>query len=120
MSNWTDELRKEAVDTYTAAEPNPDNSMEIVKEIAETLGDGNFSPNSVRMILTKAGVYVTKGAGAGKAKEAGEKKAGGTRVSKEASHAALAAAIEAAGKDADMEIISKLTGKAAVYFTSLF
>jgi predicted transcriptional regulator len=31
--------------------------MEVVKEIADHLGE---SPNGVRMILTKAGVYVKK------------------------------------------------------------
>lgn len=117
MSNWTDELREKAVELYLEGNPNPDNSMEIVKEVAEQLGD--FTPNSVRMTLSKAGVYITKGSGAGKA-ASGEKKTTGTRVSKDAAHSALKDAIEAAGKEADMEIISKLTGKAAVYFTSLF
>jgi hypothetical protein len=37
--------------------PTPENSMEIVKAIAEEMGQ---SPNGVRMILTKAGVYVKK------------------------------------------------------------
>ena len=37
--------------------PTPETSMEVVKEIAEELDE---SPNGVRMILTKAGVYVKK------------------------------------------------------------
>ena len=53
--SWTDEKKQEAVDLYTAEEPTPENSMEIVADIAEQLEE---SPNGVRMILTKAGVYV--------------------------------------------------------------
>ena len=52
--SWTDEKKQEAVEMYTAEEPTPENSMEIVKDIAEQLEE---SPNGVRMILTKAGVY---------------------------------------------------------------
>jgi len=45
---WTDESKQEAIDMYTAEEPTPENSMEIVKDIAAELGE---SPNGVRMIL---------------------------------------------------------------------
>ena len=44
---------------------------------------------------------------------------GGTRVSKQDSQDALTAAIEAAGAAPNEDIISKLTGKAAVYFTEV-
>ena len=54
---WDDDKKAEAVSMYTESDPSPENSMEIVKEIAEEL---NESPNGVRMILTKAGVYVKK------------------------------------------------------------
>ena len=57
MSTWTDETKQEAIDMYVSEEPTPENSMEIVKSIAEQLDQ---SPNGVRMILTKAGVYVKK------------------------------------------------------------
>lgn len=118
MSDWTDELKQEVVEKYLAAKPTAENSTEIVAEIADEIGK---TPNGVRMILSKAGVYISKASGATPKKDAGEKKAaGGTRVSKEAAHAALTAAIEAAGKEVDEEIISKLTGKAAQYFTGLF
>lgn len=112
MATWTDELKEEAVTLYLKGEPTPENSMDIVGEVADEMG---FSPNSVRMILSKAGVYITKSQAAPK-----DKKATGTRVSKEAAHAALTEKLEAAGKEADAEIISKLTGKAAQYFASLF
>jgi len=111
---WTDELKAEAVSLYEQAEPTPENSMEIVKDIADELDQ---SPNGVRMILTKAGVYVKKTPAAKAASTGGT--TGGTRVSKAAAQEALTAAITDAGKPVDEEIISKLTGKAAQYITSL-
>ena len=110
---WTDEKKAEVIAAYEAADPTPESSMEIVKEIAEEFEE---SPNGVRMILTKAGVYVKKTPASG-----GEKKAttGGTRVSKAAAVEALTAAISDAGQEADEEILSKLTGKAAQYFTTV-
>jgi len=111
---WDDDKKAEAVHLYEAAEPTPETSMEIVKDIAEELDE---SPNGVRMILTKAGVYVKK-TPAAKAASTGAS-TGGTRVSKAAAQEALTAAITDAGKAVDEEIISKLTGKAAQYFTTL-
>ena len=73
---WTDESKQEAVEMYNEAEPTPETSMEIVKDIAEHLGE---SPNGVRMILTKAGVYVKKSPATGAAKSGGS--TGGGRVS---------------------------------------
>ena len=109
---WTDEAKAQAVEMYTAEEPTPENSMEVVKMIAEELGE---SPNGVRMILTKAGVYVkktpaTKSSGGG---------TGGGRVNVAAAQEQLTNAISDAGKEPDSAIISKLTGKAAVYFATL-
>jgi hypothetical protein len=115
-SAWTDELKTQAIEKYTAAKPTGENSMDIVNEIADEMG---MSPNGVRMILSKANVYVSK-TPKEPSKASGAKAAGGARVSKEGAQEALKEAIEAAGKEADMEIISKLTGKAAVYFTGLF
>jgi hypothetical protein len=68
------------------------------------------------MILTKAEVYVKKTPAA---KASTSTSTGTTRVSKVAAQEALTAAIADAGKVADEEIISKLTGKAAQYFTTL-
>jgi hypothetical protein len=111
---WTDESKAQAVELYEQGNPTPETSMEIVKEIAEELDE---SPNGVRMILTKAGVYVKKTPAAKSSASTGS--AGGTRVSKAAAQEALIAAITDAGKSVDEEIISKLTGKAAQYFTTL-
>jgi hypothetical protein len=110
---WTDEKKAEVIKEYEAADPTPENSMEIVTQIANEYEE---SVNGVRVILSKAGVYIKK---TPDAKGEGSAAKGGTRVSKQAAQEALTAAIEAAGKDADEDIISKLTGKAAQYFTAL-
>ena len=111
---WTDESKAKAVSMYESQDPTPETSMEIVKDIAEELDE---SPNGVRMILTKAGVYVKKTPAA---KASTGTASGSTRVSKVAAQEALIAAIQDAGKIVDEEIISKLTGKAAKYFATLF
>ena len=116
MSNWTDESKDAVVEKYLAAEPTAENSMEIVKEIADEIGQ---SPNGVRMILSQKGVYVKKEATkstTSKTSTSGDK---APRVSKEGAQKALTEAIEAAGGTVDSEIISKLTGKAAQYFTGV-
>ena len=109
---WTDESKAEAVELYTTEDPTPETSMEIVKTIADTLGE---SPNGVRMILTKAGVYVKKAPATSSAKSNG----GGSRVSKADSQQTLKDALSDAGQDIDGDIIDKLTGKAAVYFAGV-
>jgi transposase-like protein len=108
---WDDDKKEQAVEMYTAEEPTPENSMEIVKSIADELGE---SPNGVRMILTKAGVYVKKAPAVGAKKSTTS--TGGTRINKAAAQEALTAALTDAGVDIDDDIISKLTGKAAQYF----
>ena len=60
MAEWTDDLKASVVKKYEAAEPTAETSTEIVKDIAEALGDG-FTVNGVRVILVKAGVYIKKG-----------------------------------------------------------
>lgn len=117
-ANWTDELKASVIEKYEAAGPTPENSTEIIKDIAEEI---EMSPNGVRMVLVQAGVYVKKDPAASTAKTkttsaTGDKPA---RVSKESAIADLTAAIEAAGKEVDADILSKLTGKAAVYFLGL-
>jgi len=109
--SWTDEKKQEAIDLYVGEEPTPENSMEIVADIAEQLEE---SPNGVRMILTKAGVYVRKTPAA---KSSGG--SGGGRVSVADAQSSLTDALNDAGQEVDSAIISKLTGKAAVYFTTV-
>jgi hypothetical protein len=107
---WTDEQRTEAIEAYKAADPTSENSMDIVADIAADLEQ---SVNGVRAILSKDGCYIAKGKSPSKAST------GTARVSKADSQTALTAAIEAAGQAPDDTIISKLTGKAAVYFTEI-
>jgi len=109
---WTDESKEQAVEMYQDAEPTPETSMEIVKDIAEELGE---SPNGVRMILTKAGVYVRKTPAA---KSSGGSTGGG-RVSVADAQDKLTSVLSDAGQEVDAAIVSKLTGKAAVYFTTV-
>jgi hypothetical protein len=112
---WDDDKKAQAVTMYEAADPTPETSMEIVKDIADELEE---SPNGVRMILTKAGVYVKKSPASGGSKAASNG-GSGARVSKAAAQEALIAAISDSGQSVDEEIISKLTGKAAQYFTTV-
>ena len=116
MATWTEELKKEVIEKYEAAGPTPESSTEIIKDIAEEI---EMSPNGVRMVLVQAGVYVKKEAGSAPTKTAKPSGDGAKRVSKESSIAELRTAIEAAGKEVDEDILSKLTGKAAVYFLSV-
>jgi len=119
MSDDTNEkLKQTIIDKYLAAEPTPETSTEIVKEIAEELDQ---SPNKVRMLLVNAQVYVKKDA-TSTSKEGTAKKTvgeGTKRVSKESQIAALKAAIVAKGATVDDDILDKLTGKAAAYFTTV-
>ena len=110
---WTDESKAEAVEAYTDAAPTPETSMEIVKQIADDLGE---SPNGVRMILTKAGVYVKKTPAS---KSNGSGASTSTRISKAAAIEDLTAAITDNGGTVDEDIVGKLTGKAAMYFAGL-
>lgn len=114
MSEWTDELREKVIEEYTKANPTPDNSVEIVKEIAEKF---DKTPNGVRMVLTKAEVYIKKEAGSGASTTSTN--AASTRISKAEAMDKLTNAIQALGLEADESIISKLTGKAAMYFVSI-
>ncbi len=113
---WDDDKKAQAVSMYEDQDPTPETSMEIVKAIAEELEE---SPNGVRMILTKAGVYVKKSPASGGSKTGTSGGSGGGRVSKAAAQEALIAAITDAGQEVDEDVISKLTGKAAQYFTTV-
>ena len=110
---WTDEKKAEVIEAYESANPTPETSMEIVKDIADEFEE---SPNGVRMVLTKAGVYVKKAPATGGTKSTSSS---GGRVSKAAAIESLSAAIADAGQEVDQEILDKLTGKAAVYFTGV-
>jgi hypothetical protein len=117
-TTWTDELKAEVIEKYEAAGPTPENSTEIIKDIAEEI---EMSPNGVRMVLVQAGVYVKKDPAATSSSKTSSKGTGegAKRVSKESAIAELREAIEAKGAPVDEDILSKLTGKAAVYLLSV-
>lgn len=115
-ATWTDELKQEVIEKYESAGPTPENSTEIIKDIAEEI---EMSPNGVRMVLVQAGVYVKKDPGATSSKTSTKSGEGSKRVSKESAIADLKEAIEAKGAPIDEDILSKLTGKAAVYLLSV-
>lgn len=113
---WDDEKKSAVIESYQAADPTPENSMEIVADLAAEFEE---SPNGVRMILTKAGVYVKKAPASGGSKAASSGGSSGGRVSKAAAIESLSAAISDAGQEVNQEILDKLTGKAAQYFTGV-
>ena len=105
---WDDDKKAAVIAAYEEQNPTPENSMEIVKEIADEYEE---SPNGVRMILSKAGVYVKKtpaATGSGTSSNGGS-----SRVSKAAAQEALVAALTDVGAEIDNDIVEKLTGKAA-------
>ena len=110
---WDDEKKAEVVSMYEGADPTPETSMEIVKDIADNVDE---SPNGVRMILTKAGVYIKKAVTSSKASADGT---ASKRVSKVAAHAKLTAEIINAGQEVEADIIDKLSGKAAMYLADI-
>jgi hypothetical protein len=119
MSNIDDDTKQEIVDAYLKAEPTPDNSMSIVNDLAE---EYNRSPNSIRMLLSNAGVYVKKTAVSAKTSTSSKSSSSdekATRKSKQTSIDELSDAIRNAGLEVDEAIVSKLTGKAADYFNSI-
>lgn len=113
-TQWTDELKAKVIEMYEGAGPTPETSTEIIKDIAEEI---EMSPNGVRMVLVQAGVYVKKDPGSSSSgtKTKTSTGEGSKRISKESAIADLRAAIEAKGAAIDEDILSKLTGKAAVY-----
>lgn len=113
---WDDVKKAKAIKMYTDANPTPETSIEIVKEIAEALEE---TPNGVRMILAKAEVYVKQAASGGASKSSTSDGDKPKRVSKADSISTLSELIQSQGITPDNEILEKLTGKQAVYFTEL-
>lgn len=114
--SWTDSQKEQVIEAYKAAKPDATNSVEIVKQIAEDIGQ---SPNGVRMILDAAGVYIKKVATSSATAKTADGKPKATRVSKESQIQELKDAITEAGATVDDEVLDKLTGKAAAYLLSV-
>lgn len=115
FEGWNEENTAQVLRLYKEAEPTADTSAQIVSDIAEEIG---ATINGVRMKLIKAGVYQKKtpATSTSSSKSGGE---GSKRVSKDEAQQALKSAISAKGLEPDDDIISKLTGKAAVYFAEI-
>ena len=117
MAESPDEkLKLEIKEAYLEGEPTPDNTVELVASLADQF---ERSVNSIRMILMGmknedgSSVYVKK-----EPPKASEKK-GGTRVNKADALDALTKALESNDLEADEDIIKRMTGKAAIYFTEV-
>lgn len=116
MVTQTPELKEEIILEYKARmgeiaeEERPNHTLAVVADLASEYG---LSVNGVRMLLMKANVYIKKSE---KPKSAPSDKP--KRMSKEGAHTALKDAIEAGGAEADMEIITKLSGVAAQYLAA--
>ena len=120
---WNDESRAKVVSAYNTAmgsfdtdEEKASASVEVTKQLADEF---DATPNGVRMILNKAGVYIKA---ATKVTKASDSKEGGStkRVNKAEAIQALKNLI--AAQDADLvddAILDKLTGKAAAYFAGV-
>lgn len=114
MSQWEDEEFKEKLkQAYLDHEPTPETSQEIIADLGQEF---LVSPNSIRVFLTKEGIYAKK-----EQTVKSETKEGSTtkRVSKGATITQLKELIESKNKPVDNEILDKLTGKAAQYFISI-
>jgi hypothetical protein len=109
-------LNDDIIAAYESANPTPENTTEIVAQIAEEFGK---TVNGVRLILSKAGVYVKKAptVKSGEAKAA--KGEGATRVKKADVQAELTNVIEGLGFEPDGSMIEKMTGKACQYFIDI-
>ena len=110
---WTDELKAEVSEAYLAENPTPENTMEIVKRLAEQFGK---TANGLRLVLTRENVYVKKEVKSANTTTSGDKV---KRVNKTEAINTLKKAIEVAGHEVDDDICDRLTGKAAVYITGL-
>jgi len=119
---WTDEEREQAKELYEKEKPTPENTTEIVKKVAEAMGQ---TPNGVRMILNKQKVYI-KAAGAktpSKASGNGGDSDKPKRVSKADTQEALIEALEALGfavSDDEKVMFGRMTGKAMQFFADKF
>ena len=109
-NEWTDELKQQVVEAYESQNPTPETTMEIVKSLAEEF---EKTPNGVRMVLTRANVYIKKTI-TSSSKGSGEKSTS-TRVNKAEAIGALKDTITRLGGEVDSDICDRLTGKAAVY-----
>jgi len=113
-SQWTDEAKQEITEAYLEASPTPENTTEIIAELSE---EYDRPINSIRAMLVKAEVYVSKTKNTPAATASGDKPA---RKSKQDSLNELSTLLGDNSITVDLDIINKLTGKAAEYFAGAF
>ena len=115
---WTPELKAEAISQYVERineylpEDQPAHTLEVIAELAAAYG---FTKNSMRGVIQQSEHYVKA---AKKAPAASEKPAS-KRPNKTQALADLNAAIADGGAEVNEELIEKLTGIEAVYFTQV-
>lgn len=122
MSDWTPEEKDDVVARYNellaeyeTPEDKGNAGTEICSKISQEIGK---TVNAVRIILVQAGVYQKKVTT--KKAATGGGSTGGARVNKAQAHEDLKATISTLDSElVDEEVISKLTGKAAQYITSV-
>lgn len=122
MSEWTQEQKDELVARYQEEmdkfpeEEKGQHSTEVCTALAKEF---DKTTNGVRIILTKADVYIKKTPTA-KAATSNSSGGGTKRINKAQAHEELKGVISTVDQDLiDEEIISKLTGKAAQYITGV-
>lgn len=134
-SAWTDSLKTEVIaqyvevmtKDYTTDAERSANSSQVLETIVNKLKDGEMpgaTVNGVRMILVKAGVFHKKSAATAGEKSTStggaDKATGAKRVSKADAHQELINLINTIDAAlVDEEVITKLTGKAAQYVSSI-
>jgi hypothetical protein len=122
---WTDEKRKLVVESYVATmetdystdEERASASVEVVKDLADEHGE---TPNGVRQMLSSAKVYIK--AAAVKPKAAAASTGTATRVNKAEAIQTLRDLISQSTDspdNLDEDILCKMTGKAAQYFSGI-
>ena len=111
MSQWTEELKQQVIEEYEASNPTPENTTEIIEELAEK---HEKTVNGTRLILSKAGVYIAQ---ASKSNSTTNSSSGDKtpRKSKQDSLDELTALLVEHGVTVDDTIISRMTGKAAEF-----
>ena len=115
---WTPELKAEAISQYVERineylpEDQPSHTLEVIAELAASYG---FTKNSMRGVIQQSEHYVK----AAKKVAATSEKPASKRPNKAQAMAELKAAIVDGGAEVNDELIEKLTGIEAVYFTQV-
>lgn len=115
---WTPELKAEAISQYVERineylpEDQPAHTLEVIAELAASYG---FTKNSMRGVIQQSEHYVK----AAKKVTATSEKPASKRPNKAQALAELKAAIVDGGAEVNDELIEKLTGIEAVYFTQV-